>query len=565
MIFNNQKINDCFFYFEENINNIKLPEIFTFPFNYEPHPICKIAAKQLQNYLLNQTEWKHDFGIDHHVKGTNIGKMFGVLVVRNLNNEIGFLSAFSGKLAGKNQWSRFVPPIVDLLQEDGFYRLGEMELNKINFKIAEIENSEDFIYKKNTLELLKNEVAQQIQNARAEMKTAKQNRNKKREEAANILNSEDFEVLKEKLKNESLKYQYDFKQLVKRTDELVSEKISELKKIESELNTLKQERKNKSNFLQKQMFNQYNFLNIKGEKRNVLEIFACTDTPIPPAGAGDCAMPKLLQYAFLHNYEPIAMAEFWWGQSPDSEIRKHGNFYPSCRSKCEPILGHMLKGMNVAPNPAKGSSLIKPELEVIYEDDVLVVINKPAEFLSVPGKNDSYSVQQIMKEKYPLARGPLLVHRLDMSTSGLIIAAKTKEVHEIMQKKFLSKSVLKRYVALLDGIVDEEEGIIDLPIRVDLDNRPRQLVCFDYGKKAVTKWQVIERKGKKTKINFYPLTGRTHQLRVHAAHKLGLHCPIVGDDLYGVKADRLYLHAEYLKFEHPITGKLLEIKCEAPF
>jgi tRNA pseudouridine32 synthase / 23S rRNA pseudouridine746 synthase len=267
------------------------------------------------------------------------------------------------------------------------------------------------------------------------------------------------------------------------------------------------------------------------------------------------------------------MAEFWWGQSPSSEIRKQGHFYPACKSKCEPILGHMLQGIDMGVNPMNINPAEGKDLTIMYEDDYLVVVNKPADFLSVPGKRVDDSVFTRMKNKYPEATGPMVVHRLDMSTSGLLLIAKTKEVHQHLQNQFLKRKIKKRYVALLAGTMMHEEhlealnteGFIDLPIRVDLDDRPRQLVCYEHGRFAQTKWQLIEHLENQTRVHFYPLTGRTHQLRVHAAHPKGLNMPIVGDDLYGKRADRLYLHAEYLEFTHPISEEVIQVEAKADF
>ena len=259
------------------------------------------------------------------------------------------------------------------------------------------------------------------------------------------------------------------------------------------------------------------------------------------------------------------MAEFWWGISPDSEVKVHKEFYPACRGKCEPILSHMLEGIELDVNPMSINPAEGKELPIIYEDEYLLLVNKPAEFLSVPGKTIDDSVQTRIQLKYPNATGPLLVHRLDMSTSGIILIAKQKDIHESLQKQFLKRTVEKRYMALLDGYVKSSDGEISLPLRVDLEDRPRQLVCYEHGKHALTTYEVLERKNGRTRIHFYPHTGRTHQLRVHAAHSKGLNAPIIGDDLYGQKADRLHLHAEYLSFWHPITKERMEINCPAPF
>ncbi|MFW5446977.1 MAG: RluA family pseudouridine synthase, partial [Methylophagaceae bacterium] len=312
-------------------------------------------------------------------------------------------------------------------------------------------------------------------------------------------------------------------------------------------------------------FDNYQFLNKHGVEKSLRELFRDTAQQTPPAGAGECAAPKLLQYAFTHNLKPLALAEFWWGASPKSEIRQHLNFYAACLGKCQPILTHMLKGMQIDENPLLTNPAEGQKIEIIYQDDVMAVINKPAEFLSVPGKNIEDSVYLRMKQYFPSAKGPLIVHRLDMSTSGLMVIALSKEAHKTIQKQFINRTVNKRYVALLDGLLADEEGTVDLPLRVDLDDRPRQLVCYDYGKPAETHWKLIEQKKGKSKIYFYPKTGRTHQLRVHSAHIKGLNMPIVGDDLYGKKANRLHLHAESLEFTHPITKEVMTFQVDAEF
>jgi len=559
-------LQDSFFtYFKESIESISLPERFNYPFNFEPHQLCRIAAKELQEYLATQTDWEHDFGIDHYVEGTNIGKMFGVLVVRNANGEVGYLSAFSGKLAGSNNHKRFVPPIVDLLCENSFYRIGEDEISALNHRIIDLEKAKDYIDCINQHEEGCKIASQELEQCKNDMKLAKQVRDARRTEAQNELSPEKYAVLLEELKNESVKWHYDFKHLTKLRKEQLLVSKQKLDVYTNEIVALREERKTKSANLQQRMFNQYQFLNSKGVYRNVCEIFEQTELKIPPAGAGDCAGPKLLQYAYLHGMQPLVMAEFWWGQSPKSEIRKHGYFYPSCRGKCEPILGHMLQGITVDENPVilALQQDIKPE--IIYDDETIVVVNKPAEYLSVPGKVEANTVYDFIKNLYPQATGPLIVHRLDMSTSGIMVLAKTEQAYHHLQNQFENRTVKKRYVALLDGIVANDEGIIDLPLRVDLDNRPRQLVCYDYGKHSITKWQVLSRDNNRTRIHFFPVTGRTHQLRVHAAHSLGLNCPIVGDDLYGQKANRLHLHAEYLEIVHPVSNEKMKFEVKAEF
>lgn len=565
MNINKQQHENCFKMFKQPLNSYTLPEFFTFPFNYDPHPLCILAAKELQDYLEKQTDFSHNFGIEDGTNNEAIGKMFGVLVVKNSENKIGYLTAYSGKLAGRNDHAYFVPPLFDLLNKDGFYRIGEDEITKINLQVDALEKNADYLKCKTDFQVETEQFEKQSIQMRKEMKVAKKKRKERRDKAREELPVEKFEKLKEELKNESLDRQYEYKRFTKNCKQKLEILKLHLDSYNKRILLLKEERKKKSAALQKEIFEKFNFLNYNGTTKSLYEIFFNTAKKIPPAGAGECSAPKLLQYAYQNNLTPLAMAEFWWGASPKSEIRKHKSFYPACRGKCEPILTHMLEGLNVEKNPMLNNLSQNKNIEILFEDDSLLVINKPAELLSVPGKNVEDSVYSRIKNKYPEATGPLIVHRLDMSTSGLMVIAKSKEVHKNLQSQFSERKVKKRYVALLDGNLDKNEGLIDLPLRVDLDNRPHQLVCYEYGKRALTTWKVVERINDQTKVHFFPITGRTHQLRVHAAHQLGLNSPIVGDDLYGKRAERLCLHADFIKFVHPVSGKIVKFQLDAEF
>ena len=448
--------------------NLPLPQLFTYPFHYTPHPLCVKAAEEVQQYLQTRTDWHEEL---------QQGKMFGVLVVKTSTGEVGYLAAFSGNLAGSNHHDYFVPPVYDLLNPDGYFKEEEARISAINV-------------------------------------------------------------------------------MLNHTNDNYQETIE----------ALKEERKQRSIALQQWIFEQFRLRNARGEEQDIYSIFTQTAHRNPPAGTGECAAPKLLQYAYLNNLQPLAMAEFWWGDSPKGEIRRHGHYYPACRHKCEPILNFMLQGLEVEPNPLLTSNTDATQLETVYEDDYLLVVNKPAGMLSVPGKTGQASVLTLLQERYPDATGPILVHRLDMATSGLLLAAKDKDTHALLQKQFEGRTVKKRYIALLEGIPQAEpKGFIRLPLRPDFDNRPLQMVCYEYGKPAVTRYEIMDTENDRTRMAFYPETGRTHQLRVHAAHREGLNCPIVGDPLYGQPTDRLYLHAERLEFRHPVTGQRLQIQKEAPF
>jgi len=538
--------------FTTSITDIPLPERFTYPFCYTPHPLCILAAKEVQSYLTRQTAWKDEL---------RQGKMFGVLIVQTEHGETGYLAAFSGILAGKNLHPFFVPPVYNLLQPQGFFKIEEENISSINRNIRQLENDKAYA-------ALSAELARTIQSAenilataKAQLKEAKTAREQRRKEKE--LNAqEEAELIRE-----SQFQKAEYKRLERSWKARITTLQTQTEDWERRISALKSERKTRSAALQQKLFEQFGMLNYRGEVKNLCEIFGQTVHKTPPAGAGECAAPKLLQQAYLHGWKPIAMAEFWWGDSPKTEIRHHGHYYPACKGKCEPILQHMLQGLQVEENPMlKRMQVPSQNLEIVYEDPWLSVINKPAGMLSVPGKEDAVSVYSLMREQYPEADGPLTVHRLDMATSGLMLIAKTKRVHQNLQAQFKNRLVRKRYVALLEGIVPKDKGTIDLPLCLNPLDRPRQMVHTEHGKPAITDYQVLERlDGKRTRIAFYPRTGRTHQLRIHAAHPLGLHCPIIGDELYGEKADRLYLHAEYLEFTHPITGETVRITKEAEF
>lgn len=555
----------CFIPFNTSVDHISPPKQFTFPFYYEPHPLTIIAAKELQHYLKTQTDWEHNFGLDPKKRGLVIGKMFGVLVVENQHKELGYLTAFSGKLAGKNAHTRFVPPVFDMLEDNSFFIQGEKIVNQLNASLEQKLQDQAYLDCLKLVEKEKEIYANRLKVNKDLMRAAKKKRRERRKTGEATLNETDLNELKEALKYESLKYQYYLRHFNAYWEARLTKSQAKLEVHTNEINTLKAARKAKSSSLQKQLFQQYRFLNIKGAYKSLESIFEHTFFKTPPAGAGECAAPKLLHYTFKHSLKPIAIAEFWWGASPKSKIRKHGNFYPACRGKCEPILGHMLEGMDVEENPMLTNPALGKVLETIYEDEHLLVINKPSEFLSVPGKTIHDSVAYRIQQKYPNASGPLIVHRLDMSTSGLMLIAKNPDVYRLLQRQFINRSIKKRYIAVLDGLLTEKKGYVNLPIRVDLEDRPRQMVCYEFGKSARTKWEIIEQKDNKTRVHFYPITGRTHQLRVHAAHADGLNTPIVGDDLYGKKDRRLMLHAEMIEFEHPISKERMTVQVDPDF
>jgi tRNA pseudouridine32 synthase/23S rRNA pseudouridine746 synthase len=552
------------YFSDSSINGITLPERFTFPFLYEPHPLTIIATDELQQYLESLTGLDHNFGLKEDQEGLVIGKMFGVLVIEDTEGRLGYLSGFSGKLADSNNHPKFVPPVFDMLVENSFFLKEQLILNDINDKVKAIEIDENYLKAKQDLEDFSAQSINEITAFKKHLKNNKNNRKKLRDRRKGVVSEEEYARFEAYLIRHSHYDNHQFDLLREKWKLKLEEVQTALSHYDDTIEALKKERKEKSAALQLQLFEQYAFLNKDGKTKSLQAIFRNTVFGKPPAGAGECATPKLLQYAFLNGYKPLAMAEFWWGAAPKSEIRQHKQFYPACTGKCKPILEHMLDGITLDENPFLVNLGEGKELKVIYEDDSFVVVNKPADLLSVPGIliNDSvYTRLRYMLDNTE----PLIIHRLDQATSGLLVVAKTKDAHKDIQKQFLKRTVNKRYTALLSKAISGDEGEIRLPLRGDLDNRPRQLVCFEFGKKAATKWKVVERTENTTKVHFWPLTGRTHQLRMHSAHELGLNAPIVGDDLYGTASNRLHLHAAFLEFVHPVTGKTMSFEAKEEF
>ena len=553
-----------FQHFKKDISGIEIPDKFTFPFYYEPNLLAKIATKELQEYLEKQTEFKHEFGIKDSTAKNALGKMFGVLVVKNTDGDLGYLASFSGKLADESLPNKFVPPIFNMRTQGSFYEQGEKEIEKIGGKIQQLKKDKNYLLNKKLLKKHTEYVKKDLAIQRKKMRTSKHLRKHQKEEARLRLDDKSFEVFTKKLIQESFNDQFFYREL----QEYYEDKIKKIKKslllFENTIEEHIRNRKKISKTIQNTLFEKYQFLNQQKEQKGLLDIFDNASAR-PPAGSGDCCAPKLLQYAFQHRLIPVVMAEFWWGISPNSAIRKHKNFYPSCQSRCKPILRHMLEGVQMDENLLLKNLSESVALKIVFEDDDLIIVNKPPEFLSVPGKEIKDSVYTRIKQKYPSVTGPIIVHRLDMSTSGILVLTKTKEANKILQQQFIKRTVKKRYVALLSGKVSEKKGTITLPLRLDLDDRPRQLVDFKNGKTAKTNWTIISENNTHTRIHFYPVTGRTHQLRVHAAHKDGLNLPIIGDDLYGTKQDRLYLHADFIEFIHPTSKNKINFTVPSDF
>ncbi len=513
------------------------PTKFDFLTNYQPRPVAVEASKYLQNYIQKQ-----------HLSEQK-GKMYGVLVVQNQIGELGFLAAYSGQ--EKNHDSFFVPPLFNRLKQNEFFIENEKKLNALNAEIFTAENDADYLKIKNQLIDYQQQFASSIEEKKRANKLAKKQREIKRKELQLTNDQEGLSLLI----RESQRQKSELHQLKKYWKEKIEHTQSLLQKHQLHIESLKNKRQTLSQQTQKQLFECYKCHNILGDVKDVFTIFREQLAQDPPAGTGDCCAPKLLNYAFKNQLTPVAMAEFWWGKSPKTEIRKHLHFYPACRGKCEPLLNHMLQGLVIDDDPIVREMTNGKRIELLFEDADILVINKPNGLLSVPGIKNQNSVFTQVQKICPNISGPVIVHRLDFATSGIMVLAKNKKVHQHLQNQFAKRKVFKRYVAKLDGVIDTKTGVIELPMRGDLLDRPRQMVCFKYGKTAVTNYEVVEVRNNQTRVYLYPKTGRTHQLRVHMAHPQGLDCAIVGDNLYGQKADRLYLHANQLKFVHPTTNE----------
>jgi tRNA pseudouridine32 synthase/23S rRNA pseudouridine746 synthase len=568
-----------------------LPSEFAYPHHYEPHPIATLACDAIKPQIehLSKNNWKqHNFGLsslssEENGRDDAIGKMFGALVVRTVDKSIGYLKAYSGTLSGVTHAEEygFCPMVYNRLNDvinpqDGSifsFRQQQAELNAMNHQVTRLEEDPGLQERKLHLKQVQEQSQKDLQKAKVKQKEEKKHRKQQRVHMKEILSGEEYEKFDADLIQQSAKHQRHFKRIKTECQSLVTKAEESLKEREQSLDSLKQIRKEKSAWVQNQLFEQYRFLNINGKTKSLLPIFENTAIQRPPSGAGDCAAPKLLQYAFLHNYQPIAMAEFWWGKPPATEVRKHNFYYPACRGKCEPILQHMLEGMKVQDNPLDsiGLNATEEDIDTVYSDPYILVVNKPRELLSVPGRRLNHSVYTIVKERYPNATGPLLVHRLDMSTSGILLVAKNKESHQNLQAQFVNRTVKKRYTALLEGTVQKKKksnkGTINLPLGTDYLNRPMQKVDYNEGKPAVTHYEIINPdENGKTRIHFYPVTGRTHQLRVHAVK--GLDIPIVGDDIYGQRSKEhqgLCLHAGCIEFDHPVSKRRMIFTVDAPF
>ncbi len=579
-----------------------IPETMNNPFDYEPHPLCIEVCKELQSYLQQREDWREEI---------EKGKMMGVLIVEKPStdesatkgSQIGYLAAYSGQIGGRSDWDDFVPAVYDYLQPDGYFKTSVAEITSINQSISKHQTDERMQKAKFIITSLQKERSQTIANYQERIKEAKARRDARREEA---LQDPEHKALTPEEETAMTKESQFMKAELRRLKKALSEKTT-LETVyadyQENILRLKQLRKTLSDTLQQWLFTQFRMLNAEGESKDLLEIFrdavlkdlvlgsisqrVAILKSLPPAGSGECCEPKLLQYAYKHGYKPLQMAMFWWGESPKEEIRHHLQFYPACNGKCKPIMHWMLPADVFKPSPQTASTLpsgkqssdtapIYNKVETLFEDEELAVIYKPEGILSVPGKEATMpSIYGFMRKKYPAATGPLIVHRLDMATSGLMIIAKTEFAYHRLQAQFAYHQVQKKYIAIIgckskedcDRLLREVRTTISLPLMPDYLDRPRQIVNHDQGKEAITEYEILKRiDDTYLRLALYPKTGRTHQLRVHCAHQEGLNAPILGDPLYGnEQASRLHLHAEEITFEHPLSGEKMTISRKADF
>jgi len=523
------------------------------PFDYEPSSEMLAAQQQLVAHIESLCNENPVFKEE-----VSKGKMFGILRTHIPGKvEEGLLFAFSGQIGGSFTWPGFVPPVFDYLDEKGYFKVHEREISAINQHIDELELSAELKSLEKEYVRIKAESEEDIEKYRLKMKAAKLERDLIRGKGltneASLIRESQF--MKAEMHRKKIFWNDQLEGL--------SAKINAFN---GEIRSLKLQRQHKSDALQRWLFEQFVFtIPHTSEKKNLLEIFETyyqenslsfpkgrVGIGLPPSGSGECCEPKLLYYAIENNLEPIEMGMFWWGESPKQEIRHHLQFYPACNGKCKAILTGLL------PAPPKGECLMHKEgLGEVFSDDSIIVVNKPAGMLSVPGRSEKPSVFSLLKERFADCKELQMVHRLDMDTSGLLVVAKTKEAHKNLQRQFAEHTIKKEYLAVLSRPLDKEEGVISLPLRPDFDDRPRQIVDHENGKEAITAY-----KGNGKLVRLFPQTGRTHQLRVHCAHKEGLDNPIKGDRLYGQKADRLFLHAAYLEFTHPKTQERMKFRVE---
>lgn len=524
------------------------------PLNYTPHPLCVMAAEEVRRMVRENAVMSSET--------RKSGKMFGVLVVETPDGNTGYLAAYSGQIAGRSNWDGFVPAVFDYLQDGGYFKTCEAEITAINKQVRLMETSEERRRLLTHLDETIAKVASEEQAYKTLMHESKARRDSERA-AGGVTPEREAEMTRE-----SQFQKAELRRMRRRNADTIAMAREACHRYDTSISLLKQKRRTMSDRLQEWLFHHFVMLNKDGDSRSLTDIFRTSLSASPPAGAGECCEPRLLQYAFSHAMTPKCMAMFWIGASPEGEIRHEQTYYPACRSKCKPILEWML-GKDIVKDDTFITQHNGDNLNIIYQDSDIIVVDKPAGMLSVPGKNDAPSVLSLLQRKMEDNIFP--VHRLDMDTSGLMVFVRNKKAQRNLQRQFETHSIVKRYIALLERKPDSEQGTISLPLSPDMADRPRQMVDYRHGKQALTHYRLCTSPSTPMRRQFLtvgdnlvelsPLTGRTHQLRVHCAHPDGLASPIVGDRLYGTtNHPRLCLHAEYLEFRHPTTGEIVIFK-----
>lgn len=520
------------------------------PFSHMTPQICTEAAEEVKKHIESDRHLKKELAK---------GKMLGVLVAEDKNGRTGFIAAYSGTLADSAGHEFFVPPVFDAQQPDGYFKVSEKKITAVSTRLCSLLKSHGYMKARQDRDALADKCRRHEAEFKEEMSRAKASRDARRALPGGIPPEEEKAMIRE-----SQFMKAELHRMRQRHRELMEAADNAIREYEQEADALKRQRKSMSENLQRWLFSQYVMLSADGQTLDLCSIFARTPQRVPPAGAGDCCAPKLLQYAYKNRLKPYAMAEFWYGESPDGEVRHHGCYYPACRGKCKPILEFMLQGLRTElTDDIYGNG---GEPEIVYEDECLAVVNKPAGMMSVPGTGGGTSLEDIMRQRSHNPSQTKLAHRLDMDTSGLIIVAYDDRTHRNLQQQFARRTVEKRYAALLKGCVRKpEEGTISIPLSPDPLDRPYQKADYTGGKEAITHYRIISTDNGLTRVTLRPETGRTHQLRLHCALRRGLGVPIKGDRLYGRPSDRLYLHAEAITFVHPKTGETLHFESKAGF
>lgn len=590
------------------------PVQFTDPFRYVPHPAVREAARR----VIERIEADSDLAC-----AFSEGKMLGVLVCRE-----GYLAAFSGNVGGKSIIEGFVPPIYDLTNPDGEFKRRETEITELSHQIERLLDSDRLLCLERELADAQHGSEIELTSMKEVMAVSRSRRDQVRKDCTNP------EILEELIR-ESQYEKAEYRRLKKVLEACIAGIRERIAEFHNKIESTKKQRAAMSESLQNWIFRQYIVHNALGEAASIAEIFAAMDQTAP-GGTGECAAPKLLEYAYRNGLEPLAMGEFWYGRSPETAVRTHGHFYPSCTSKCGPLLGYMLRGLNMAGSYISSSSTVNPnpdfneesvhisEPVILHEDEAIIVVEKPSGMPSVPGLDGRQSLLEwlssplsntqsissspskqniavmsseqsvtVMSSEQSESRHPHAVHRLDMDTSGVMLFAKTHEAAVNLRRQFEDHTVRKTYMARISASDPAEAthlmsqsantGTITLPLSPDYDERPRQKVDFKQGKVARTNYEIVKiHQDGTSDLLLYPHTGRTHQLRVHCAHTLGLGRPILGDLLYGAHSvydsksgipkkaakqqsgsampftpERLCLHALSITFRHPLTGEAL--------